>query len=155
LSNFCTEWPMFADDITLWSIWFCWYFGMLQWSLLPNMSNYILHTWVPCMFNFLGKLGLKAEASKVGEKLESIKFSHGSLAVKFVCFYKLVWPVPLAQVLPHPRLIFPSKTWNFSVAGFWIFSGRNHLKINQGLSNNNTKGTLQCLLNFQLRFNLI
>ncbi len=25
----------------------------------------------------------------------------------------LVWPVPLAQVLPHPQLIFPSKTWFF------------------------------------------
>ncbi len=23
----------------------------------------------------------------------------------------LVWPVPLAQVLPRPQLIFPSKTW--------------------------------------------
>jgi hypothetical protein len=22
-----------------------------------------------------------------------------------------VWPVPLAQVLPPPQLIFPSKTW--------------------------------------------
>jgi hypothetical protein len=35
---------------------------------------------------------------------------------------KLVWPLPLAQVLPRPKLIFPSKTWifgiylNFSVA---------------------------------------
>jgi len=25
----------------------------------------------------------------------------------------LVWPVPLAQVLPHPRQISPSKTWFF------------------------------------------
>jgi hypothetical protein len=25
--------------------------------------------------------------------------------------YILVWPVPLAQVLPRPWLIFPSKTW--------------------------------------------
>ncbi len=27
----------------------------------------------------------------------------------------LVWPVPLAQVLPHPQLIFPSKTWFFGI----------------------------------------
>jgi len=26
-----------------------------------------------------------------------------------------VWPVPLAQVLPHPQLIFPSKTWFFGI----------------------------------------
>jgi hypothetical protein len=26
---------------------------------------------------------------------------------------QLVWPVPLAQVLPRPQLIFPSKTWFF------------------------------------------
>jgi hypothetical protein len=25
----------------------------------------------------------------------------------------LVWPVPLAQVLPRPQLIFPFKTWFF------------------------------------------
>jgi hypothetical protein len=24
-----------------------------------------------------------------------------------------MWPVPFAQVLPHPQLIFPSKTWFF------------------------------------------
>jgi hypothetical protein len=67
------------------------------------------------MFNFLGKLEFKkAEASKVGEKLESIKFSHGPVPGCQVClFYKLVWPMPLAQVLPCPQLIFPSKTWFF------------------------------------------
>ncbi len=27
----------------------------------------------------------------------------------------IVWPVPLAQVLPHPQLIFPSKTWFFGI----------------------------------------
>jgi hypothetical protein len=27
----------------------------------------------------------------------------------------LVWPVPLAQVLPHPQLIFPCKTWFFGI----------------------------------------
>jgi hypothetical protein len=26
---------------------------------------------------------------------------------------RLLWPVPLAQVLPRPQLIFPSKTWFF------------------------------------------
>jgi hypothetical protein len=26
-----------------------------------------------------------------------------------------VWPVPLAQVLSHPQLIFPSKTWFFGI----------------------------------------
>jgi hypothetical protein len=28
---------------------------------------------------------------------------------------KLVWHVLLAQVLPHPQLIFPSKTWFFGI----------------------------------------
>jgi hypothetical protein len=27
----------------------------------------------------------------------------------------LVWPVPLAQVLPCPQLIFPFKTWFFGI----------------------------------------
>ncbi len=29
--------------------------------------------------------------------------------------YKVVWPVPLAQVLPCPQLIFPSQTWFFGI----------------------------------------
>ncbi len=89
----------------------------------------------------------------------------------FTCSDKLVWPVLLTQVLPCPQLIFPSKTWFLEF--IWIFSCRNHLKINishilnlnlakwfilnpphQDLSNN-TKGTLQFLRNFQLQFNLI
>jgi hypothetical protein len=71
----------------------------------------------------------------------------------------------LAQVLPRPQLIFPSKTW-FLLNLFEFFSSRNHFKINishilnpnltkyiplnpahQDLSNNN-KGTFQFLLNF-------
>jgi len=80
-----------------------------------------------------------------------------------------VWPVPLAQVLPRPQLIFASKTWFFGI--YLIFSDRNHLKIkishilnpnltkliplnpaHQDLSNN-TKDTFQFLRNFQLWFN--
>jgi hypothetical protein len=45
-----------------------------------------------------------------------------------VMSYILVWHVPLAQVLPHPQLIFPSKTWFFGT--YLKFSGRNHFKIN-------------------------
>ncbi len=35
----------------------------------------------------------------------------------FNCIYHtiLVWPVLLAQVLPRPQLIFPSKTWFFGI----------------------------------------
>ncbi len=77
----------------------------------------------------------------------------------------------LAQVLPHPQLIFPSKPGFVEI--IWIFSGMNHFKItishilspnlinqlpfnpaHQDLSNN-TKGTFQFLWNFQLWFNLI
>ncbi len=29
--------------------------------------------------------------------------------------YVIVWPVPLAQLLPRPQLIFPSKTWFFEI----------------------------------------
>jgi hypothetical protein len=39
-----------------------------------------------------------------------------------------MWLVLLAQVLPHPQLIFPSKTWFFGI--YLIFNGKNHLKIN-------------------------
>jgi hypothetical protein len=80
-----------------------------------------------------------------------------------------VWPVPLAQVLPHPQLIFPSKTWFFG-----IYLNFQRQKKNQYLSHsesksyqinsiksshqdlsNNTKGTFQFLQNFQLQFKLI
>jgi hypothetical protein len=40
----------------------------------------------------------------------------------------LVWPVPLAQVLPRPQLIFPPKPGFLEF--ILIFSGRNHFKIN-------------------------
>jgi hypothetical protein len=80
-----------------------------------------------------------------------------------------VWPVPLAQVLPHPQLIFPSKTWvfwnlfEFSAAEitkksisptFWIQTLIPLNPAHQDLSNN-TKGTFQFLWNCRLRFNLI
>jgi hypothetical protein len=45
----------------------------------------------------------------------------------------LVWLVPLAQVLPHLQLIFPSKTW-FFWEFIWIFSSRNHLKTSHSES---------------------
>ncbi len=32
-----------------------------------------------------------------------------------ICSSILVWPVLLAQVLPHPQFIFPSKTWFFGI----------------------------------------
>jgi hypothetical protein len=41
----------------------------------------------------------------------------------------LVWPVPLAQVLPRPQMIFLPKS-DFFGEFIWIFSGRNRLKIN-------------------------
>jgi hypothetical protein len=75
-----------------------------------------------------------------------------------------VWPVLLAQVLPCPQLIFPSKTCFSEI--YLNFHGRNHFKINsshilnpnltkqiplnpahQELSNK-TKGAFQFLLNF-------
>jgi hypothetical protein len=33
----------------------------------------------------------------------------------FVFQKKEVWPLPLAQMLPCPQLIFPSKTWFFGI----------------------------------------
>jgi len=83
----------------------------------------------------------------------------------------LVWPVPLAQVLAWPKLIFPSKTWVFRI--YLNFQQQRSLKnrylphseskscqINSSKSSrqdlsNNTKGTFQFLWNFQLWFNLI
>ncbi len=84
----------------------------------------------------------------------------------------LVWPVPLAQVLPRPQLIFPFKTW-FFWEFIWIFSSRKSFQ-NQYLAHsesksyhihsinparqdlsNGIKGTFQCFRSFQLWFNLI
>jgi hypothetical protein len=45
---------------------------------------------------------------------------------------KLVWHVLLAQVLPHPQLIFPSKTWFFGIY-LKIFTGRKKSLKNQYL----------------------
>jgi hypothetical protein len=85
--------------------------------------------------------------------------------------YILVWPVLLAHMLPHPQLIFPSKTWFFGI--YLNFqrqkSFKNHylphseyksyqinsIKSCSSRSSNNTKGIFQFLWNFQLRFNLI
>ncbi len=38
-----------------------------------------------------------------------------SSATKSLFYYRLVWPVALAQVLPRTQLIFPSKTWFFGI----------------------------------------
>jgi hypothetical protein len=48
----------------------------------------------------------------------------------------LVWPVPLAQVLPRPQLIFPSKTWFFRI--YLNFQRQKSLK-NQYLSHSESK----------------
>ncbi len=86
--------------------------------------------------------------------------------------YQLVWPVPLARVLPRPQLIFPSKTQFFGIhLNFQlqkpIFKSISPTFLNPDLTkqiplnpahqdlSNRTKGTLQLLRNFQLQFNLI
>jgi hypothetical protein len=74
---------------------------------------------------------------------------------------RLVWPVPLAQVLPHPQLIFPSKTWFFGIYlnfqqqkslknKYLQYSESKSYQINSIKScssslSNNTKGTFQFL----------
>jgi hypothetical protein len=42
-----------------------------------------------------------------------INLPHISISMGFE--YLLAWLVPLAQVLPRPQLIFPSKTWFFGI----------------------------------------
>ncbi len=37
-----------------------------------------------------------------------------------------MWPVPLAQVLPRPQLIFSSKTWFFGI--YWNFQSQKSVK---------------------------
>ncbi len=72
----------------------------------------------------------------------------------------------LAQVLPRPQLIFPSKTWFFGI--YLNFQQQKSLKIqylphsesksyqiNHQDPFNNIKGTFQFLRNFQLLCNLI
>ncbi len=84
---------------------------------------------------------------------------------------RLVWPVPLAQVLPHPQLIFPSRTWFFgiylnfqqqkSLKNKYLRHSesksyqRNSIKSSSSSLSNNTKCIFQFLRNFQLQFNLI
>jgi hypothetical protein len=48
----------------------------------------------------------------------------------------LVWPVPLAHVLPRPQLIFPSKTWFFGI--YLNFQQQKSLK-NQYLPHSESK----------------
>ncbi len=48
----------------------------------------------------------------------------------------LVWPVPLAQVLPSPQLIFPSKTWFF---GIYLNFHRQKSLQNQDLTHSESK----------------
>jgi hypothetical protein len=49
---------------------------------------------------------------------------------------RLVWPVPLAQVLPRSQLIFPSKTWSFGI--YLNFQQQKSLK-NQYLPHSESK----------------
>ncbi len=82
-----------------------------------------------------------------------------------------MWSVPLAQVLPHPQLIFACKTWFFGIYlnfqqqkspknQYLPHSESKSYQINsiksshQDLSND-TKGTFQLFWNFQPWFNLI
>jgi hypothetical protein len=45
-----------------------------------------------------------------------LPFKNPPVSLSFFFIYtKLVWPVPLAQVLPRPQLIFPSKTCFFGI----------------------------------------
>jgi len=83
----------------------------------------------------------------------------------------LVWPVPLAQVLPCPQLIFPFKTWFFGIdlnfqqqkslknRDLPHFESKsyqiNSIKSSSSRSFQHTKGTFQFLWSFQLWFNLI
>ncbi len=83
----------------------------------------------------------------------------------------LVWHVPLAQVLPRPQLIFPSKTWfsgiylNFqqqkSLENHYLPHSKSkltkYIPLNHAHQDvfKNIKGTFEFLQNFQLQFNLI
>jgi hypothetical protein len=84
-----------------------------------------------------------------------------------------VWPVPVAQALPRPQPTFSFQNLVF-LEFIWIFSGRNHFKINISLHFESKsyqinsikscssrsfpttpKGTFQFLRNFQVRFSSI
>jgi hypothetical protein len=95
--------------------------------------------------------------------------SHSNLVLK------LVWPVPLAQVLPRPQLVFPFQnlvfkilfefsvaeiTWNQISPTFWIQILPNFFPLNlahQDLSNNTPKASSNSSENFSydlIQFNL-
>ncbi len=51
-------------------------------------------------------------------------------------FFSSTWPMLLAQVLPHPQLIFPSKTWVFGI--YFNFQQQKSLQ-NQDLPHSESK----------------
>jgi hypothetical protein len=98
----------------------------------------------------------------------SLFMSMSNLIWIIINIMELKWHMLIGSFIPTSVISIPwyhnftcviwNDTFFLPKPGFlefiWIFSGRNHLKINQDISNN-TKGTFQFLLNFQLRFNLI
>jgi hypothetical protein len=97
--------------------------------------------------------------------LEAVRATHRG------AINKLVWPVPLAQVLPRPQLIFPFKTWFFGIyLNFqWQKSLKNQYLAHSGSKSYQINSIKSCSSrsfqqhqshipippNFQLRFNLI
>ncbi len=62
-------------------------------------------------------------------------------SMEFKYQIQLVWPVPLAQVLPRPQLTFPSKTWFFGTY-FLSFQTQNSL-LNQYISHSSESKSYQ------------
>jgi hypothetical protein len=58
------------------------------------------------------------------------------LDLNFFNALTLVWPAPLAHVLPRPQLIFPSQTWFFGI--YLNFQQQKSLK-NQYLPHSESK----------------
>jgi len=93
-------------------------------AFVTNLSNKSTH-WMDVF-----------QISRVHEN-EADKISHVWRSRALEDFqYVLVWPVPLAQVLPCPQLIFPFKTWFF---GIYLNFQRQKSLENQYLSNSESK----------------
>jgi hypothetical protein len=76
------------------------------WSCVRQASTFLVTDCLGSFIFFLVRIGLV---------LKKIPLLNTLLSQLVLISFILVWPVLLAQVLPRPQLIFPSKTWFFGI----------------------------------------
>ncbi len=110
--------------------------GLAQGLAISIVNPNACVIWLPRVPRWLSKvIELFKKSRGIHSWISTYLVSSGVNSVRI-----LVWSVPLAQVLPHPQLIFPSKTWFLGI----------YLSFQQQKSLKN-----QYLRNFQLRYKSI